>query len=424
MTRRLQHPNAVRVDDLDVTEDGRPFIVMEYVEEARNVREVIRRKELGGARGADHRAPGGIRSRRRPRPRDHPSRHQARQHPAHRHRVQRPRPRSSTSASPRSGRAGSPWGRATRATGTGRVVGTPQYISPEQALGKRGDELDGRSDLYSLGVMLYEMITGRLPFESTTPMGMILHHCRRRRPPQKVRPTSRCHPRWGHFLMRARLQRAGPPVPAPRKRWWRPWTRWPSCPRPRCVSGRRRRRACPPADPSHSTAIEVGADGDAAPVRPDGAVPRSRPLVPAPEPEEEARSSGTGVIAAGWSWPSSWPPLVAWREHTDGPVAPVATPVAVTATPEPRPSPGGPGGADGAGDRPGGTAAIQNEIQRLLVSSSVLRSQPIVVEVANGIVTLSGSPPGRHLPRWRRAWPERERRGPRLQHAAFPRRRR
>ena len=62
------------------------------------------------------------------------------------------------------------------ATRTGMVVGTPQYISPEQAMGRRGDELDGRADLYSLGVVLYEMVTGRLPFESDTAMGIILHH--------------------------------------------------------------------------------------------------------------------------------------------------------------------------------------------------------------------------------------------------------
>jgi hypothetical protein len=61
-------------------------------------------------------------------------------------------------------------------TQTGMVMGTPQYISPEQAMGKRGAEVDGRSDLYSLGVVLYEMVTGRLPFSSDTAMGMILHH--------------------------------------------------------------------------------------------------------------------------------------------------------------------------------------------------------------------------------------------------------
>jgi serine/threonine-protein kinase len=61
-------------------------------------------------------------------------------------------------------------------TQTGMVLGTPAYMSYEQASGMRSDELDGRSDIYSLGVVVYEMLSGRVPFHSDTPLGYLRKH--------------------------------------------------------------------------------------------------------------------------------------------------------------------------------------------------------------------------------------------------------
>jgi serine/threonine protein kinase len=62
---------------------------------------------------------------------------------------------------------------ATSAFTKSGIIGTPAYMAPEQA---QGEKLDGRSDIYSLGVVLFQTLSGELPFKATTPMGVALAH--------------------------------------------------------------------------------------------------------------------------------------------------------------------------------------------------------------------------------------------------------
>jgi len=68
-------------------------------------------------------------------------------------------------------------------TKTGGLIGTPSYMSPEQGSGERVDQ---RTDIYSLGVVLYEMVTGRVPFRAETPVAVVLKHMQAPLPPPRT----------------------------------------------------------------------------------------------------------------------------------------------------------------------------------------------------------------------------------------------
>ncbi len=183
ITRRLQHPNAVRVDDIDEAEDGRPYIVMEFID-GKSLKKLIREegplpvprvlsiiKQCASALDAAHKL-GMV------------------------HRDIKPdnialldtpdgemvKVLDFGIAKVKEARLGESAGLTL--TGAGVVIGTPQYMSPEQAMGKRGDELDGRADLYSLGVVMYQMLTADLPFKADTTMEMLLAHMQK--PPSPI----------------------------------------------------------------------------------------------------------------------------------------------------------------------------------------------------------------------------------------------
>ena len=175
LTRRLQHPNAVRVEDIDQADDGRPFMVMEFIE-GESLKDVIQHqaplpapracriaKQVAAALDAAHRL-GMI------------------------HRDIKP---GNILLTPPVAGAGEELAKvldfgiakmkeahlaagAATLTRTGTSIGTPAYMSPEQAMGKTGEGMDGRADLYSLGVVMYEMLTGELPIQAESEVQMLI----------------------------------------------------------------------------------------------------------------------------------------------------------------------------------------------------------------------------------------------------------
>jgi serine/threonine-protein kinase len=175
VTRKLRHPNAVRVDDFDYTEDGRPFIVMELVE-GKNIGEILQEEgpfrvpravrittQVARALGVAHKLgvvhrdikPGNILL-----TTDEQGQETAKVLDFGIAKLRE----VAGDANP-------------GMTMTGMVVGTPLYMSPEQFMGKKaGEEIDGRTDLYSLGVVLYQMVTAQLPFEGDTIYSLMMQH--------------------------------------------------------------------------------------------------------------------------------------------------------------------------------------------------------------------------------------------------------
>jgi serine/threonine-protein kinase len=96
-------------------------------------------------------------------------------------------------------------------TGSGLIVGTPGYMGPEQIM---GEPVDGRADLYALGVVLFEMTTGHLPFQENDLMEMLLKHCTQDPPSPIAGPGRERIPQALASLISACLQKMPEDRPA------------------------------------------------------------------------------------------------------------------------------------------------------------------------------------------------------------------
>ncbi len=199
LTQMLSSPHAVRVYDLDETPDGDLFIVMEYLDGDELTTLLHREGRLRPERAAD-------------------IGRQALHALGEAHRLgvihRDLKPHNILVCQSGSGRdfaklldfgiakvAGSEDGsgvrETTRLTRPGNILGTPAYMSPEQC---QGESLTTASDFYSLGVVMYEMLTGRPPFDDVNPVQILVMHSAQQPPPL---PAALAELPIGKAIMRA-----------------------------------------------------------------------------------------------------------------------------------------------------------------------------------------------------------------------------
>jgi serine/threonine protein kinase len=192
---KLQHPNVERVEDLDESEDGSPFVVMEFVE-GRSLEQVIQQegplpplrvcsiaKQVAAGLGAAH-SLGLLHSD---------------VQPEKIVLVGAPGAEIAKVVDFCGVNLKRAWG-ASDLESDGMILVRPQYASPEFIMAK---DLDSRSDLYSLGVVMYQMLTRELPFQADSLMGWLLAHLQKPpRPIQSVRPDLAIPDALANFVMR------------------------------------------------------------------------------------------------------------------------------------------------------------------------------------------------------------------------------